>query len=228
MSAPIQSARNPWLVAALVVVGVLVGALGSQLLIVRNAAPSPPTTAAEITPSSTEIAALRRVLEELPARLRESTPRPELPVSDRAPVGAPRDDIERLTLAIERLSDQLAKQRFDEPGPATEHVRAVRSSAMGVGYPSIQMVGQILLDANDSEVEGEEEKVQTEVLNHHMLWTRDDVIAHYGVPSAVRVGDQSITLRYIGPENARRTSEVEFEVMQGFISSIYVDWEDKD
>jgi hypothetical protein len=161
------------------------------------------------------LAELRKLNETLQLEHQRSHPVPASPDRETA---APRSDLaDRLETAVARMEGVL-KTASDRLG----RTNAAIQSSKGAGFPSLDALfqrRQALADGGVVSGLGGGPAFQGELMQLHRLWSREDLIERYGVPSFMGGGaERGLMLTYTRPKSPNEYETVNFATIDDVVT----------
>jgi hypothetical protein len=195
----IVTTRPSTLLASIVLAlaGVAVGVVAGRWSASRGFAEHDPVLPArEVPQDAASLDALRYSIDDLARALRErsspvgaSSPRAEPVVADRQPVPFDATAFDRLAIAVEHL-DALLQNGAGRARPTV-------GSLKGPGFASLAAMSARADAIRGAHPDDPNALVAEELSKAHILWTRDDVVEHYGLPKGIQPnGDSWLRLIY--------------------------------
>jgi hypothetical protein len=186
--APSRPAR--WLAAvALTLAGAVVGAFAGRWSASSGAIGREPVAPShELGPDTSGLQELRYSIDDLARALRER-PSGVTPATfhsdsispERQPALPDLAGLDRLANAVERL-DELLRAGPVRSETASGAQRRTSGAPMGPGYPSLEAMRSRVVSIRSAHPDEFNDIVAQEFSSAHVLWTREDVIARYGLP----------------------------------------------
>ena len=182
------------------------------------------TQSADITPALIDI---RRAIEGLYPALHAGASTPlstsssaDLVAPAREPIASDAHGLDRLTSAVERLTELL--QNGAGSGESRGSASVGSETWRGPGFPSLAMLHQRLEAMRQDDVKAWIQSGGIELSRVHILWSRENVLDRYGTPSRTQASGQTheVWLFYDGPllPQGHRWSAV-FDTVEGLVAS---------
>jgi hypothetical protein len=178
---------------------------------VEAAAPQP-----DMRPLLEEI---KRAIETLPQAMRERHDPDPASATGRESATTSSETLDRMTVAVERLNDLLARGAVGS-GVGSTPTDVVK----GPGYPSLEAVWQTVDSGLVPTDPDSMSKVNTELTRAHLLWRNEDLIQRYGASSGVGQKGSAIQLVYTRPQTPDHPHDVMFELSFGVVVRVGARW----